>query len=971
MRIPFRVDRTLRVPWLAALILATTTTGPASPARAASHPGAFAPVSSQAGDRDGDALAEGEDGVAQDEEDGGPTVRPSPKAGLDRPTPRRITSPTVPGAPLMPPKRQAAPARLAQGGGGDGAGDGDKTGDPAADEEATPAAKPAPKASGSASQAKGSAESEEWSTEESRKRQWEAKPPPSKLPVRIDFVDADLKDVVKYFSELTGRNFILAENLSGKITIMSPSPVTSGEAYEAFLAALDAAGFTTVVEGRFTRIVKSADAAKEPIRFYKGEFVPETANFVTRLIRVENVNAGDVSQVINGMIGPGASLTVYSPTNTLILTDSANNIRRLQELISELDVSAPKAKLEIIKIQFAEATEILEKVNAIFGTDGEAPTAARGRAATPQTPAERSRARRNREPEPAASTSETVGGQERYISKMIADERTNSIVILATEKAIEDVKGLIAQLDYEVDPWAKSDIHVVYLQHAKAEDLAQVLANLAQSSSTGAGTQTGNRRTQPATTGRNATAAGRNARNPAAGATPEAAAAAGGISATFESGVKITADASTNALVITASRDDFRALKSVIDKLDIRRKQVFVETVIMEVNDSSRLDAGNSFHMGAPAGDAGAAIGAFGATSLGILSALSDPTQLGAVLTGAAVGLIGKSIDTGLVDASGNAIQIPAFGVVLTALQVDGTTNVLSAPNLMTLANEEAEFVVGETVPFSTGGTLTQTGLPSFNVTREDVALTLRLTPQINEGDEVRLEVYQEISRLGETINVGNGLQVPKTTKRSAKTVISASDNQTIVLSGLMETNDTVSESKVPVLGDIPLIGALFRTKTKTKQKTNLLIFLTPHIIDGPEDLEEVHRVKMLQREEFMKRFYGKSQAERRKELDGLLRYSMNIQGVDKAFRDKPPRLPNDIQIIEGKEVVVPGDGGAVGRGIGRGGSDSPPEGEAPPEGDPGPDAGDGGDGGDGGDFGGGDGGDGAPTGGDGGGDDE
>lgn len=967
MRIPSRVDRTLCVPWLAALILVTTTGAPASPAHAASHPGAFAPVSSQASDRDGDALAEGEDGVAQDEEDESPTVRPSPKAGLDRPAPRRITNPTVPGAPLMPPRRQAAPGRLAQGAGGDAAGDGEKTGDPAADEEGAPAARPAPKASGAA-QPKGSADSEEWSTEESRKRQWEAKPPPSKLPVRIDFVDADLKDVVKYFSELTGRNFILAENLSGKITIMSPSPVTSGEAYEAFLAALDAAGFTTVVEGRFTRIVKSADAAKEPIRFYKGEFVPETANFVTRLIRVENVNAGDVSQVINGMIGPGASLTVYSPTNTLILTDSANNIRRLQELISELDVSAPKAKLEIVKIQFAEATEILEKVNAIFGTDGEASTASRGRATAPQTPAERSRARRSREPEPAASTSETIGGEERYISKMIADERTNSIVILATEKAIEDVKGLIAQLDYEVDPWAKSDIHVVYLQHAKAEDLAQVLANLAQSSSTAAGAQTGNRRTQPAATGRNAAAAGRNARTPAAAAAATPEAAAGGISATFESGVKITADASTNALVITASRDDFRALKSVIEKLDIRRKQVFVETVIMEVNDSSRLDAGNSFHMGAPAGDAGAAIGAFGATSLGILSALSDPTQLGAVLTGAAIGLIGKSIDTGLVDASGNAIQIPAFGVVLTALQVDGTTNVLSAPNLMTLANEEAEFVVGETVPFSTGGTLTQTGLPSFNVTREDVALTLRLTPQINEGDEVRLEVYQEISRLGETINVGNGLQVPKTTKRSAKTVISASDNQTIVLSGLMETNDTVSESKVPVLGDIPLIGALFRTKTKTKQKTNLLIFLTPHIIDGPEDLEEVHRVKMLQREEFMKRFYGKSQAERRKELDGLLRYSMNIQGVDKAFRDKPPKRPNDVQIIDGEEVVVPRDGGAVGRGIGRGGSEPPSGGEPPPEGDPGPD---GGDGGDGPDSGGGDGGDGAPSGGDGGGDGE
>ncbi len=905
MRRPLCIDRAALSPWLASLLIASLTIPGPGLAWAASPPASSSPTATPPWLWDGDALVQEDDDA------------PSPNKLRDPTGMRPMPLPGGPGGPLnlpgRPPLGGKSPALAARG--DENKPDQEDNGDdnPSQSGKASASSSASKSSSGDKNVTGGN---KDWSTQESQNRPNAHTPPPKSAKVNIDFVDTDIKDVVKYFSELTQRNFIIGKSLSGKITIMSPEPVTVVEAYEAFLSALDAAGYTTVTEGKLTRIVETSGAVREPLRFYKGEFVPDTANFVTRLLKLDNVAAADISQVINPMLGAGAALTPYAPTNTLIITDSANNIRRITELVKELDVSAPRAKLEVIKITFATASDILEKVNAIFAVDGAASGGATGRAGAQTNPRTLPNRRRPGDRAQAGgetaaagpSVSEAVGGDEVYISKTIADERTNSIIVLATDKAIADIKALIAKLDTEVG--ARSNIHVVYLKHAKAEELATVLSNLTtQSTSSTTGTQNG-RRTPQTGTGRAAAGATGLGRNAAATAQDAATAAGGGISATFESGVKVTADAATNSLVITASDDDYKSLYAVIQKLDRRRKQVFVETVIMEINDSSSTNSGVKFHLGAPAGDDAAVVGGFGgsATStIGLLTALADPTSLASALTGAAIGIIGNAINTGLTDASGNAITIPAFGVVLNALQHDGSTNVLSSPDLLTIDNEEAEIVVGETVPFSTGGTLTQTGLPSFNVTREDVALTMRLTPQISEGNEVRLEVYQEISRLGDSISVGNGLTVPKTTKRSAKTTVSASDNQTIVLGGLMETNDTVSEDKIPVLGDIPLIGALFRSKVKTKQKTNLLIFLTPHIIDSPEDLSQVYRVKMLQREEFLKRFYGKSALEQGKEMDSLLRYSMNLSDQPKAYQDKADPPPEEeVMITPQGERPVP-----------------------------------------------------------------
>jgi general secretion pathway protein D len=742
----------------------------------------------------------------------------------------------------------------------------------------------------------------QWSTAASVDRRGIITPPPRDTLVNIDFVETDLKDVIKYFAEITGRNFLLADSLKGKITIISPTPVTVAEAYEAFLSALDAAGFTTITEGRLTRVVPNKSSIREPIRLYTEEYLPYTANMVTRILRLENIAVDDITKIVSKMVGDGGDVTAYTPTNALIITDSANNIRRIEELLHELDISAPTQSVEIIELQWADATDMVEKIKTMFGVDEAAP-----QAVATQTPAERRRSKRNKRDKdtpstPTAASSSDQVGSESYIGKIIADERTNSIILMATDQGIMDVRDFINRLDIDIEP-RDGDIHVIYLEYANAEELAQVLSNLTQESNQRAQQtqQRGGRRTSTSQAGQKKEGAA-----PAAG---------GGSVAQFEGGVKVTADPSTNSLVITASRDDFLRLRRVIDMLDIRRKQVFVEAVIMEITDNNERDTGVGFHSGygkEEMGESGLGMGAIGSVGGGsLLSALSGEAGLAMDLSGVALGIFGSSLPIPFPGSETGMLEIPAFGIVLTAIESDTNTEVLSAPNIMTLDNEEAEIVVGQTIPFSAGFTTTTQGMPIANFSREDVALTLRLTPQINESDTVMLEVFLEITEVvpesqGTDLLSSGGVT---TTKRSAETMVAVLNNQTVVIGGLMQTNQTLDETKVPILGDIPLIGNLFRSKKSTDKKTNLLVFITPHVIDGPEDLQEVYQIKMLQRQEFMRMFYGKTLEEQQAALNGLLMYSMNLPDLPPVYRERhsAPRYDSvDLYDAEGGPTYSP-----------------------------------------------------------------
>lgn len=708
-------------------------------------------------------------------------------------------------------------------------------------------------------------------------------PPGTK--VKVDWAEMDLQQLTRRMVEMTGRSVIMGESLEGKkVTIYAPTQVTIENAWQIYLSALRTAGYTLVPSGGGTlKVVKREEAAAEPIDTVTGNDTRDGQTYITRLIRLDNIPVDDITKVLQKLVASEGSMVSYQPNNTLIITDTEVNINRLMGIIAILDVEAPKEVLEVVEIKFAEANAVAEIIRQVYGDE----SAGRGTARTGSTTA----SRRSRRPTEGGGASTTDVEGQSSISKIIPDERTNSLIILATEKALEDIRQLVAQLDYEVDPLLKSDIHVVFLEHAKAEEMATTLSNLASDAGRGGATAR-----RPTTSG---------TRTAATAARP-AAASADGTVATFEGGVKVTADEATNALVITASYNDFIILKRVIDKLDVRRRQVFVEGVILEISQDRSSDLGISYHGGAPLGtDSGDGF-LFGARgSQSILPPLTDTTSL----AGMALGVFGASIPISIPTAAGAVdFDLPAFGVFLQALQSDQEVNILSTPQIMTLNNKEAEIVVGENVPFLSGSTITGTGLQTVNITREDVALKLKVKPQVNEGNEVTLEINQEITEV--VASTAGDQKGPTTTKRTATTTVSVPDNQTVVIGGLISSKLSTAESKVPILGDIPLIGVLFRRTSKTERKSNLLIFLTPHVIDSPEDLQDVYRIKMLQRQEFIRRFYGKSREEQLQEMSSLLQYSMNLPGYESAY---PTRLPRDL----GPDTISDGVGDEMGRGYG------------------------------------------------------
>ncbi|MCB9742764.1 MAG: type II secretion system secretin GspD [Alphaproteobacteria bacterium] len=713
------------------------------------------------------------------------------------------------------------------------------------------------------------------------------KPPcldPSAM-VTIDFVDANITDLVKYFAEISCKNFILSEELKGEITIISHSPVTVASAYEAFLAALSTAGYTTVRVGDIYKVVPTNKASSNPVSVYEGDYVSSTSGFVTQIFQLENVSVSDISSVAKELAGSDAKIIAYAPTNTLIITDQAVNIRRMWKVVGQLDVAAPRSALHIVHLQYAEAADVQGTIEEIYGTEekSSASSSSSNRAST-SAAARRRRNRRTAEPEATEASASSVGSEGAFISKIVADERTNSLIILANESAFDKVMELIQELDVDVDPASRAQIHVVYLEHAKAEDVAQVLSNLSQDGGNRSSTQ----RNLPA---RNA----RNQQTDGDGGSPDTASA----TALLDDNVRVTSDENTNSLVIVAPPEAFDILEQVIKQLDIRRKQVFVEVVIMELASEDTFELGVGAHVGKDNDLGGVSIGSaqLGGSSLGLSTDL---------LSGLAMGVFSEAIDVAVSDPTtgqSTTLSIPAFGVALNALQANSKVNILSTPNVLTLDNEEAKVIVGRNIPFPVSSGRDSNNNPLITYQREDVAITLQVTPQINESDYVTLEVFQEVTDVEED---SQGLDVTSagfiTSVRSAETTVLVKDNQTIVIGGLMGQTTTKVETKVPILGDIPLIGALFRGKREVSRKTNLLIFLTPHVINEPADLEEVYRVKVAQREEFLRRFYGKSEVEQLRELNELLSYSMNVVDEPSAYRTK-------VYEEEATQVTIGSDG--------------------------------------------------------------
>ncbi len=752
--------------------------------------------------------------------------------------------------------------------------------------------------------------------------------------VNINYVEADLYSLLEYFARATGKNFVIADqrDLQGKkVTIISNKPVSPGAAYEAFLSALEVHGLTVVQVGNLYKIIKAQEAQQSPGRPGQGGDIQATDQYITQIIQFDNISVSDVREIVDNLVSPNAKVLAYAPANTLILTDTGYNIRRIYDIISKLDIAAPRATMAIYPIVFAKAEDIKQLIEDLYGTAEDASSTA-GRAtarAGARNPRAAARANPTAGATPGAGEGVTAGKESNYITKVLSDERTNSLIVLANEQGQQAVKDLIAKLDIDVDPTSRSQIYVYRLEHAKAEDIAKVLQTLSQTtskSSASSGRGAGNQTTVDT---RLAATRAREAVPPANAAAEGNNSEAGGAIAAFDSGMRIAADENTNSLVIIASRDDYAIIESVIKELDTKRKQVYLDAVILELSSNDALDFNLAYHtpfdINTPFNGGSKATGIvggqFGTNSLGL-----DPTGL----SGLAFGIFGQSVAVPVIDPSTGSvtsIDIPAFGIALQALKTNQMVNIVSNPSVMALDNEEAKIVVGRKIPFPTSNGLNSLGQPVVTYQREDVAITLDMTPRINSENFVTLELDVEVQEVEDSSSLNTAQAGFITSNREIKTVALVGDNETVVLGGLVGSTDSKSESKIPILGDLPLIGALFRNHSNSARRTNLMVFITPHIIDDSDDLAEIMRVKEAQREEFMRRFYGKSQDQQMAEIKRLLQYSMNNVDKPSVFRG-PATIANTVTVggqpvsagardeleasLEAARQVQPGEGAGL-----------------------------------------------------------
>lgn len=687
---------------------------------------------------------------------------------------------------------------------------------------------------------------------------FDAASPPRGVRVNIDFNQAELSDVVMWISALTGRNFIIADTISSqkRITIISPTPVTIQEAYRAFIAALNMNGLTVVPFGRFQKIVESSGAQREPIIPSDDPAdIVDDDRMVTHIHQLQHVGISTVQPVLDALKTSAGEIVAYEPTNTMIITETGRNLRRLLGILQRLDVPSGQERIYMYQVQFAEADALRGVLLEIFQRDQQQQAQ---QAQQRQTTARARRtAQARQEPEPGPEIAD--GPASVSVSQIISDERTNQLIIIANERSYERILEIARQLDVPIAN--EGQIHVVFLENANATELANTLQSLVQ----GVQQQRDDQARSPAAARRTAQQAQQ--------------AQSTGSGASFAGNLSITADESTNSLVVVATNRDMIALRGVIEQLDRRRQQVYVEAVIMEISLNRQNQFGLALNAGALPSVGGENVPVFGATSVGPLSSIIlDPSSL----TGLAVGARGPTVE-GTEGLLGPGIGLPSFGAIMQAIQTDNDVNVLSSPHLLTMDNEEAEIVVGENIPFISGisgvggggglgglgglaglagdldlgglagslGGLGGFGFPSVSVQRQDVALTLRIRPQINESSFVRLEVEKQV----DDVQSIDPILGPRTTTRQARTVIVVEDQQTAVIGGLMRDSVIRDVSKVPFLGDIPVIGHFFRHSSTRTVKTNLVLLLTPYIIRDTADFAEIYRRKMQEREEFVAYF--------------------------------------------------------------------------------------------------------------------
>ena len=589
--------------------------------------------------------------------------------------------------------------------------------------------------------------------------------------VSIDFNNVDISVFIKFISELTGKNFVIDQRVKGKVTIISPSKISVDEAYKVFESVLDVHGFATVTTGRLTKIIPSPDARTKNIETrFKSKGDSDDDQVVTQLIPLRFADPDEVKRLITPMVSKSSVILSYAPTNTLIITDNYSNIARLMKILKTIDIPGVGREVTVFPIHNADAAKLVSLLETVFKT-------------TSRTTAKKA----------ARATSDRSAA-------FVADERTNSIIVVASEDDTNRIRSLIEVLDQET-PKGKEKIHVYYLEYAVAEEIVTVLKDL------------------PTDKGAKAGKAG----------VKEAP--------VVSEDVKITADKATNSLIITADRDDYDTLVEIIRQIDIPRSMVYIESLIMEVNTTKDFDLGTEWQIGDTISlnrdRDGVAGGGFTTDSSNIgYSADASGNLIPSLPSGFSLGVFGEAVEIA-------GMTFPSIAAVVQAYKKDTDVNILSTPQLLTTDNQEASITVGKNVPYQT--TTSTSNNDTYNSYEyRDVGKTLKITPQINKDRIVRLTLSLEVSSLAD----GSTSDRPTTLKRTVETTVMVKDGGTVVIGGLIDDTFSQTEYRVPCLGDIPGLGWLFRSMAKGTDKTNLFIFITPRVIRNPEEANSVFESK-------------------------------------------------------------------------------------------------------------------------------
>jgi general secretion pathway protein D len=617
--------------------------------------------------------------------------------------------------------------------------------------------------------------------------------PPDGPTITPNYKDADLSQIIQAVSEVTGKNFIIDPRVNAKVTMLSATPMSPAAFYEAFLAVLQVYGYVAVPAGKVIKIIPNTDARQLPSIDLPNDVSSTSDEIVTQIITMKNISAAQLVPLLRPLIPQQGHLAAYPAGNMLIISDRASNVSRIMKIIQRMDESGDEP-VEVIQLRNASATEVVRTVNQL----------SQGQAA------------------------EGAGAG----VKVVADERTNSVLISGEKSLRLKTKALIINLD--TPGLSGGDTQVRYLLYADAEKLADKLKG-------------------------QATAVAKAQNGPQSGGSPAAAASSG---SNVDASVTIWADVPTNALIMTAPPKIMKSLMAVIDKLDIRRAQVEVEALIVEVDVNKSadigvqwlLDGGSTLGYGVTnfPGSSGTGIVDLAAAALSGVTGLTTATSATTATTTTgttAASAISSAIPNGATFAVGtyNSNTGKGLAAVIQAIRSDGTSNIISTPRVITMNNEEAEVKVTQEIPLITGqytsstASVNGTTSPFETIQREEVGTILKVTPHISEGNTIQLKIEQEDSSPGAKLADSADIS---TNKRSIKTTILIEDGGIIVLGGLMQDTVTESEDRVPVLGAIPLLGNLFKSRSGSRQKSNLLVFLRPKILRDQAATEATSQAK-------------------------------------------------------------------------------------------------------------------------------